>query len=352
MGKKTGIEWCDRTGNLWWGCTEVHAGCDNCYAREFAKNRTGKDAWGQEAPRFLTKGVWGDLRRWQREAPAFHEENGRRQRVFVGSMMDVFEKPHRVVDWHGNEVDTTMEDVRRRFFEETVPDCPDLVFLLLTKRPGNITKYVPPAWLEPGGWPENVWTGTSPVDQKTADVLVPQLLRAPGRHFLSMEPLLGAVSLDAWFPEDGYYITRCEHCGWTGSSGEQLLDALWDDAGVVCHRCERETLAEEVEGVNWVIVGGESQSAARPMHPDWARSLRDQCEAAGVPFLFKQWGEWVPCSHSDQAYFDHADAGRVRAIPFDASDTGTRVASMARVGKKAAGRLLDGRTHDGFPHFG
>ncbi|HEX8385108.1 MAG TPA: DUF5131 family protein [Rubricoccaceae bacterium] len=282
MADNSHIEWTDHTANLWWGCVEVHAGCDHCYAREFSRNRTGREAWGHAEPRYLTKGVWGDLARYQRNAPAFFAEHGRRQRVFVGSMMDIYEKPHRAVDWKGGPVAHDTGETRRRFFEEVVPACPDLIFLCLTKRPGNVRKYVPAAWLEPDGWPENVWTGTSPVDQGTANTLIPQLLRVPGTRFLSMEPLLGPVDFARVYEEQD--------------------ETAWNHLAVDVH---------------WVIVGGESGPGARPMHAEWARSLRDQCAEVDVPFLFKQWG-----SH----------------------DADGRPAN-----KKVAGRLLDGRTHDGFP---
>jgi protein gp37 len=101
--------------------------------------------------------------------------------------------------------------------------------------------------------------------------------------------------------------------------------------------------------VDWVIVGGESGSHARPMHPDWARSLRDQCAAAGVPFLFKQWGEWLPATRHDDLTLTLTFNDSNHTGPVNPKWQHIDGASLAMVGKKAAGRLLDGRTHDEFP---
>lgn len=310
MAENSSIEWTDHTANLWWGCTEVHAGCDNCYAREYARNRAGKEAWGNDRPRYAVKSVWKNLRVWQEEAREYRAATGRPRRVFVGSMMDIAEKATELVTWKGGPHPETMDSLRRRFFEEVVPASPDLQFLLLSKRPSMFGKVVPPSWLEADGWPPNVLTGTSPVDQPTADTLVPQLLRLPGRHFLSMEPLLGPVDLRA-VPivqkyEDGCSSITGPFSGWT------------------------------VGTLDWIIVGGESGGKARPMHPDWARFLRDQAAEHGVPFMFKQWGRWVP----------PRQGVRCGREPMTALDNRT---AMYAVGKKRAGRRLDGKTHDGFP---
>lgn len=229
------------TGNLWLGCTEVHAGCDNCYAR-VQSQRWGRDVWGKDKPRVAVKKVWGDFMRWQALAHAAGEVH----RVFVGSMMDIFEKPMPVVDSKGNPILQSMNreintgEIRDRFFYEIVPACPNLDFLLLTKRPSNINKYIPERWnTDP---PDNVMFGTSPVDSETFRTLVPQLKKVNGRRFLSIEPQLGYI-----FP------TR-----------------------------------QGLFGIDWIIQGGESGHKKRPFNLSWARFLRDVCKANQVPYFFKQ----------------------------------------------------------------
>lgn len=294
MAENTKIEWATHTANLWWGCTEVHDGCDNCYARTFAR-RVGKaDGW--DGLRYATRGIWNELPRWDAAA----EQAGRVDSVFCGSMMDIFEKSMPLVDWKGNPMPgADTGQLRDRYLREVVSATPNLLHLLLTKRPSNILKMVPPSWLE--HWPPHVMTGTSPVDQPTADTLLPQLMRVPGRHFLSMEPLLGPVAIRPWLTPIGV-LSPDPH------GRDQAID--------------------------WVICGGESGPAARPMHPQWTRDLRDQCVAANVPFHFKQNGEFASVS-------EVAGPGAHHTFPDGAT--------VRRVGKKAAGRLLDGRTWDGFP---
>jgi protein gp37 len=177
-------------------------------------------------------------------------------------------------------------------------------------------------------WPlPNVWAGTSIEDQAAADERIPHLLRTPAAvRFISAEPLLGPVELrQSWKDYLEGWDTEAECCGrpdrWGGCCG------MPDPAQV------------QTERINWVIVGGESGPGARPMHPDWARSLRDQCQAAGVPFFFKQWGAWaeVPAVQR-QGDLIMADTEGRYGMPV-----------MRRVGKKEAGRELAGRTWDEFP---
>jgi protein gp37 len=155
-------------------------------------------------------------------------------------------------------------------------------------------------------WPlPNVWLGTSVEDQERADERIPHLLATPAAvRFLSCEPLLGPIDLDEWLDDSRL-----------SGDGRSYRDA-------------------PARGLGWVICGGESGPGARPMHPDWARSLRDQCAAAGAPFFFKQNGEFASCSavEGPGAIFKFPDGGAVR-----------------RVGKVRAGRLLDGREHNAFP---
>lgn len=223
---------------------------------------------------------------------------------------------------------------------ETIHATPFLDWLLLSKRPENwrsrmdaafqfgepktVRHYAFLHWL--GIWsqpesdhavaPDNVWLGTTVENQEMADKRIPELLKIPAEvRFVSCEPMLGPVDLRRIDDEDG-----------------NILDALTGDLGVEGrgHTGPREA------HVNWVICGGESGPKARPMHPDWARSLRDQCYAAGVPFLFKQWGEHSP-----------------RIVNPPSMETGKlefpNKEIMTRVGKKQAGRLLDGREWNEFP---
>jgi protein gp37 len=267
VGEHTKIQWTDATANLWWGCTEVHSGCDHCYARVYARAKGKGSAW--EGVRYATKGIWANLQKWQRDAARAETP----ARVFCGSMMDIFEKPMPASDWQGNPLDITTGVIRDRFFRDVVPACPDLQFQLLTKRPGNVTKYVPPGWLEPGGWPPNVIVGASVVDQDTADTLIPQLLRVPGRRFLSVEPLIGPVDLSdvAWRLQDSIGVVRGGVLGNTDGRAFSPRGARgW--------------------GINWVIVGGESGPKARSCDLAWVRSVVRECRETRVPCFVKQLG--------------------------------------------------------------
>lgn len=272
MAENSNIEWCDHTFNPWEGCQKVGPGCDNCYAEARDQRFTGGRHWGPVAPRRRTSpSNWHQPVRWNLRA----QTEGRRARVFCASLADVFD----------NAVPPEWRDDLFRLIAST----PHLDWLLLTKRPGNIAAMLPPSW--GAGW-HNVWLGCTVVTQAEADRDIPKLLSVPAAvRFLSMEPLLGAVDLSRWL---------------AGPYDDNL--SPW---------------------IDWVIVGGESGPNARPMLPDWARSIRDQCQRAGVPFLFKQWGEWAPFGTIDPTlYFPE------------------------KVGKRAAGRLLDGREWTEFPDAG
>lgn len=289
MGEKTKIEWCHHTGNLWWGCQEVHVGCDHCYARQLDARYKGGH-WGASAPRRPIKSVWADFLKWQRLA----QEAGEMHRVFVGSMMDIFEldKPlFPILQFERENLALrSTSALREKFFREIVPQCPNLLFLLLTKRPGNIKDMVPRAWLETP--PPNVMYGYSAVNQETADRDIPKLLDVPGRHFLSCEPLLEPVDLSEW-------LESCERCCGEGRTfacfdprgnpvdGMPVEDAEGRSDGIVidCPWC-----AERRGYVDWVIVGGESGGGARPCHTGWILDIVRQCRMAGVPVFVKQLG--------------------------------------------------------------
>ena len=305
MAEDSAISWTDHTFNPWWGCTKVGPGCDHCYAESFDR-RVGGAHWGSGSPRRLVKD-WSAPRKWQRGA----EQTGVRPRVFCASMADVFD----------NEVDP---EWRARLWA-LVRETPLLRWIFLTKRIGNAAKMLPPDWPDAFG---HCGLMSTTVNQVEADRDVPKLLATPAAwRGLSMEPLLGPVDL------------TCLH-----HDGVVNVDALNGRHGVIVpYRGENARL-------DWIIVGGESGPGARPMHPAWARSLRDQCAAAGVPFHFKQWGEMRPYDgdRADCAWFDPDGHFYGGPTSRPARPDERRVA-MVRVGKKAAGRLLDGVEHNGMP---
>lgn len=252
MAQNSKIEWTKHTANLWWGCTKVHAGCDHCYAETLSNRYSTTNVWGPKAPRRIIESVWEYLDKFQNAA----KRAGEMHRIFVGSMMDIFEKPMPTVynDGRPGEFDT---GYFRTLLFEAIDDgrYNNLLFLFLTKRPSNIVKYIPKAWLKQPR--PNVMYGTSPCDQKTADKLIPQLVSFPGKRFLSIEPLLGPVDLNK------------EYMAYEPDYDSMASWRLIGD-------------------IDWVIVGGESGPGKRPMDLDWARSIRDQCKDAGVPFFMKQ----------------------------------------------------------------
>ena len=318
MAEDSKIEWTDHTFNPWVGCTKVSPGCDHCYAEGWAK-RAGSVTWGAERQR-TSIANWRKPLQWQKRAAEFMATHGRRQRVFCASLADVFD----------NQVPTEWRDDLWGLIQAT----PDLDWLLLTKRIGNADKML--AAMFPEGIPDNVWAGATITSQEEADRDIPKLLALPvAVRFLSMEPLLGRVDLR-------FHIFSEPTGNFRTHAGKRQMELRKPADG----------------GLHWVIVGGESGPGARPMHPDWARSLRDQCASAGVPFLFKQWGEWRP--HAEDEEYD-TTMGRAQRVPsFIVAPAGTVHCfengewtrggkAMLRVGKKSAGRLLDGIEHNGFP---
>jgi len=265
MGKVTAIQWCHHTFNPWWGCSRVSPACVRCYADTFAKRAGHGDLWRKHGERrFFGEKHWAEPIAWDRDAAAA----GERRRVFCASMSDVFELHPEF------EVANRMADARHRLWD-LIAATTNLNWLLLTKRPENALSLAPF-----GVFPPNVWIGTSVENQEWADRRIPTLVEIPAVvRFLSCEPLLGPVGLGRWLLD-----------GQTGA------DAHREQAPVPASRA--------TASVNWVIGGGESGgTVARRLvkHVDgswvpndrgleWARSLRAQCVAAGVPFLWKQWG--------------------------------------------------------------
>lgn len=328
MAKETKIEWCDATFNPWMGCTKVSPACDHCYAAVSTPARTLGVEWGAGKPRRRTSpGNWGLPLRWNAKHAEFFAEHGRRQRVFCASLADVFD----------NEVPPQW---RAELFE-LIEATPNLDWLLLTKRIGNVRDMAPLPWIgvpvqhgpDPsnihGGWPPNVWLGATICNQAEADRDIPKLLRVPAAvRFLSIEPMLGPVNLER---------LEVKNSATLGSYTDALRGHSWDESAHEGGSQPLPTDPPDHARVDWVIAGGESGPHARPMHPDWARSLRDQCAVAGLPFLFKQWGEWRPCQPPHVDCVTPREMRSVDGWP------------MERVGKKAAGRTLDGREHSDWP---
>lgn len=343
MGDKTGIEWTDATWNPISGCDKVSPGCDNCYAEALSERFRGK------AGHYYEQGFDVQLRPNMLELPLSKKWAAPR-RIFVNSMSDLY---------HDAVPHTYLAQVYA-----VMALAPQHIFQVLTKRHGRMHSVLTSKDLSRTGaglsleamvrnvvdnwrgaerrldWPKgddlvwplpNVHQIVSVEDQKRAELRIPVLLDTPAAvRGISAEPLLGSVELL--------------------STGLLARD-------------------EFGRGIDWVIVGGESGRGARPMHPRWAESLHRQCETAGIPFLFKQWGEWAPAPWYGTDGATHAFTGglyqdaegqwvqnfmelghnptsgeRDRTTPPGAQ-------GMRRVGKKAAGRELyhDGRTFDGYP---
>lgn len=357
---ETGISWTDETWNPIRGCSRVSEGCRNCYAESVARRFSGEDKNGKPlAYHGLTNahGRWNGVVRVVEEHMEDPIRWQRPRRIFVNSMSDLF---------HENLAN---EDIARVF--SVMFEAKRHTFQVLTKRAERMAdwfrwwrnSYVHPTLRDVVA--PNIHLGVSVENQKAAEDRIPALLEVPAAvRFLSVEPLLGPVDLSEWL------LYRCAGsakrggnlglgCGWEGSAG----DTTGDDFR--CPDCGGETIphAEYAgdngcdPGIHWVIVGGESGQGARPMHPDWARQLRDQCTAAEVAFHFKQWGEWrAPLEGEGFTTLDGM-AGTPPAFLVDLAGhchctrtaAGADAVPMIRVGKKHAGRELDGRTWDEFP---
>ncbi len=317
MADKTGIEWTDATWNPIAGCSIVSKGCTNCYAM---KQAARLEAMGQAKYAGLTKTVNGKPVWTGKIAVAgkgFDQPLRwtKPRRIFVNSMSDLF---------HESVADETID----RVFD-VMRQCERHVFQILTKRPDRMRDYYfrkgtpdDPGqdWYQP-----NIWLGVSVEDQATADQRIPILLDTPAAlRWISAEPLLGPLDVSQWL--DHHKVAG------TGNRWHLPLD--------------------------WIVAGGESGPDARPMHPDWIRSVRDQCATRAVLFFFKQWGEWREAVPGDE--FD-TSKGRLNKPPafivagngtvhcFLNEQTGPDSRVMLCVGKHNAGATLDGREHREYP---
>lgn len=329
MAEQTNISWADATINFWIGCTKVSPACDNCYAETWG-NRFGVK-WGPHEERQITKAWEAKIKAILRQAA---KDGIDRPFVFVNSLSDFWDN---AVD---NQTRRAAFDLMRRY--------PQVTFLLLTKRPGNIVKmweqirrFSPThASLDPDGvtmggsvesFPRNVAIGCTVVNQDEASRDVPVLLMAkhllrPAFAFLSMEPLLGPVDFSRipWRFNAMDVVAPGAPVKTANALTGQVTS--WDRMFPV-------EPGESAPKIDWVITGGESGKNARPAHPQWFRDLRDQCARAGVAFHHKQHGEWVSGAGrigSDLHYFEDGVV-------------------VTRAGTKAAGRALDGVIHDARP---
>lgn len=308
MAERTGIEWTDATVNFWWGCTKVGPGCENCYAETWSK-RFRAEVWGAGVPRRKIKSAVALLYRlhndyswWAADHYIADRHPTPHRRVFIQSMSDLFDL-----------------DVPLEWFAEAwkaITACDRLYVQIVTKRVSVIEKRL----AEIGAtWPAHAGLIITVTSQGEADRDIPRLLA-----------LMTAFNIP-----------------WIGLSCEPLLAPI--------------VLPEPFLNLGrraWVIVGGESGAKARPMHPDWVRWIRDQCDAAEVPFHFKQWGEFDLSYDRDKSDPDWSRCGEMQRHPGRWINLkgghgfhGERVHYARKVGKRAAGRTLDGITHAAFPDF-
>jgi protein gp37 len=254
MAENTKIEWTDHTVNLWWGCTKVNAGCDNCYAEHLSDTRYKNDLWGEGVPRKAIKSALPTLSKLQAKAA----DRGVVETVFMSSMCDIFEKSKPLIDHKGVKLGLTTGDLRNELFFNIGEGCyPNLIFLFLTKRPSNINKMVPAVWLfNP---PDNVVFGASVANQQAANDVARHFKGVTGKKFLSVEPMLGKIGLSPF------------------------VDVAMDYNKAITKML-----------VDWVIVGGESGDNKRPFDPNWARIIKGFCSVTKTPFFMKQWDKVQP----------------------------------------------------------
>ena len=341
--QKSKIQWTTHTFNPWRGCTKISPGCAHCYAARDAVRFPGiRGIWGDAGTRVVAvPEKWKEPQRWNRKAAA----SKIRERVFCASLADVFEdfggglvywaekgaegKPVMVQEGqvlgYGGAWRATMADARAQLFR-LIEETPWLDWQLLTKRPENVLRMVPPSWREK--FPDNVWMGVTVEDQMRADERIPLLLAVPAKvRFLSCEPLLGAVDL---------------RCIYDRTKPKKQTSHSFDS--LTCNVPPADDVWYKGAVINWVIAGGESGPKARAMHPEWVRGIRDQCRNADVPFFFKQWGEYAPSILGDTPMPDH--------LPDSAGyyfDSPHPPGKVWKFGKEAAGNVLDGKIWQEFP---
>jgi protein gp37 len=279
MTENSKIEWTDHTFNPWIGCTKISAGCANCYAEALMDKRFNRVQWGDNGMREKTSEAnWKTLQKWDRKLNG----TGRRERVFIASLADVFEK-------HDSGIAHWRFDLW-----SIVENLQNLEVLLLTKRPENILDCTPYTWHNQAAtdqtahwargpivaqWPVHVWTGVSIENQETAHVRLSELARVPGKHFLSVEPILGPIDMG------------------------------------------------DISAIDWIIIGGESGPNARPLDLEWVEDILRQCETARVAIFVKQlgshWARSTGAAHSKGGDPGEWPAGlQVRMFPEERRKSG------------------------------
>lgn len=359
MSDGTKIEWTEATWNVITGCSVVSAGCKHCYAMKLAGTRLQHHP--SRVGLTIDRGngpVWNGITRFNAEWLDQPLKWKRPRKIFVCAHGDLF---HWSVpdDWI-DQVFAVMALAKQHTFQ------------VLTKRPERMLKYLQSidnerdmnrlaiaavenkigTWAEISDllneveWPlRNIWLGVSVEDQETADERIPLLLQTPAAvRWVSAEPLLGPVDLTFLYAGSKQYDG---HTLGDGTACKYYIDTLRGIAGFDSGCSVNENPAEVgLTKIDWVVVGGESGPNARPMHPGWARSLRDQCAAAGVPFLFKQWGGWAPYADKRSGFnLPKGDLGKRQLAIIGLDET----TIMAKIGKEHAGRMLDGVEHNGYP---
>jgi len=392
MADKSPIEWTDATWNPVVGCSIVSPGCTNCYAMKMAARieaMGGAPHYAGTTKKVNGNAVWTGKLAQAPERILLEPLSWRRpRRIFVNSMGDLFHEdvPDEWIDQtfavmavtphHTHQVLTKRANRMRRYLADptTKRRVYDLACKLVIERqievvliaPGIDERHAPAGprvYLD--RWPlPNVWLGVSAERQQEADERIPELLATPAAiRFVSAEPLLGPIDFERINRRPN---SNDERMPGVGIVKQFYVDALTGCEGLAYRIAGGPDMFAESRGgpkLDWIIVGGESGPDARPMHPAWPRAIRDQCAAAGVPFFFKQWGSWAPGECANKA------ATRTERTASLCDDDwyrskwryGTitpRVSAemhyedepdVYRLGKKAAGRRLDGIEHNGMP---
>ena len=296
---ETKIEWCDKTWNPITGCTKCSPGCVNCYAFKIAYTRlAGRFGYPADDP--FRPGTFHPSR--LNEPTKLKKMS----RIFVSSMGDLFHE------------DVANEHLWPIFSEMCGTQWINgHVFLLLTKRPKRMREVIElikedleeqrkPIINPDGtktirltfGFPlNNIWLGVTVCNQQEADEKIPILLGIPAdKRFVSIEPMLGPVDVSRYISRGDYYMTKCEYCGWVGTSELCGTGDCFASDDVICPECKKSICGNDHPGLDWVISGSETGPKARPANPDWFRSIRDQCLTAKVPFFLKQ----INARHHDE----------------------------------------------------
>jgi len=370
MADGTHIEWTDATWNIVTGCSVVSPGCTNCYAMKLAGTRL-RDHPSRKGLTIASKAgpVWNGQVRFNAEWLDQPLRWTKPRRIFVAAHGDLF---------HDGVTDDQLDQIFA-----VMALTPQHTYQVLTKRPERMRAYLSDKYR----WAmmvehfsrmgaelsrdhfalvlplPNVWLGVSVEDQTRADERIPVLLDTPAAlRWISAEPLLGSVDLSTIDVDGESTLDALKAPTW-----QELLDE-WPESDVFeetklesfldWHRLSALPDGPAHKVIDWVVAGGESGAGARPMHPDWARQLRDQCAAVGVPFLFKQWGDWTPGVNACGSVNRTVETAEWYNDAWHFAKVTPRVSQemhadyepdLFRVGKRAAGRLLDGLLHDAFP---